>query len=654
MEALDNKIKEIYSNQIVNKDLTIKLKQKLNLPTYVIDNLLLNHQGTDHVEELYQLLQDQIVNPKDNLKVQDKIRHQGSLTVIDKITAKSITGKDSYLAHLMKLGIKKAKISNQIVKGHPKLFGVGLWAKVKISYLGSKATKKSEFKIEDLSPCERTTFSLEEFKEKSSQLNKNERLFLLLRSIGIEPTQLSNRQQLLLLTRLIPFVEKNYNFIELGPRGTGKSYLYRQLSNQSILVSGGKTTVANLFYNMGTKEVGLVGNWDVIAFDEVAYIDFKDKTAIQILKDYMESGAFSRGKEEIDAAASMIFLGNINTDLSILLRDSNLFEPLPDKMKDMALIDRFHYYLPGWEINKIKEESLTKAYGLESGYLALMFNKLRELDFTNVVEEHFILDEEMDIRDKRAVKKTVSGYLKLLHPSGEFTQEDLQVYLELALEGRKRVKEQLTKLGSFEYEEISFEYTSCSSDEKYYPVLPEYNISQGFKRRLAKPGTVYVGQIINGQKFALLRIEVDIKPGSGKLLFVNKQIKQGLKQDVRKTFLFIKRGNGRFDLRKKLANYDFSINITIISEGIDADISNPVFLAIYSALNNKSVSHGLLVTEESSLYRKPDNSYIIEAVKVSVPGDKKRVRTLLPLKKNNLFVQVPSQVIEQAPVFIEV
>ncbi|WP_408955379.1 BREX system Lon protease-like protein BrxL [Natroniella sp. ANB-PHB2] len=646
MALIDNKAERFFQEKIIDKKLVQQIKGNLSLPTYLIEDLILNYKDDElSLAEIEQLLNQQVVKSKDNLKLQNQIRQQDQ-TIIDKIMVK-IKSKDDYQVQLLNLGLKRVKVDHEIVRVYPNLLENGFWAKVQLSYL----EETDEFEIIELTPIYSNEFDLEEFKEKREKFTDFQWRCFLLRSIGIEPLELSERKKLLFLSRLVPFVEKNYNFIELGSRGTGKSYIYRQLSEQSILVSGGKTTVANLFYNMGTKQIGLVGKWDIVAFDEVAYIEFKDKTAIQILKDYMESGSFSRGQEEIVAEASMVFLGNINQDVSVLLNQSHLFKPLPELMQDIALIDRFHFYLPGWEMDRLKEDYFTTHYGLQSSYLAQALNKLRELDFKGVIDEHFNFDQQMDVRDKRAVKKTVAGFLKLLHPHGKFSRDDLRSYLDIALEGRKRVKEQLIKMAPFEYEETNFNYLERQSGQSFYTHLPEQKMNTGFRRELANPGTVYIGQIIDGQTFALLKLEIKMKKGQGKLIFTG-QLDHSLKKQIRKTFLHLKNRKLNLKLKNKVERNDFYVKLVPLMHRVTADISNTFLIAIYSLLNNKSVPKGLLVTEKSSLYRKVKADFVLKALKVE--SETGRVKTLLPLKKGNIFVEVPNEIIAYVPRFIEV
>lgn len=656
MTLIDQKAKQVFPDTIIRKDLVVKLREKVNFPAYIVENVLLKYSDGDlekaDFDAVSELFKERIVNPKESLILQSKIRDDGSRILIDKVMAKSITGQNKYWAELLSLSAKKVQISNQLIRLYPTLLENGIWAEVKVRYLGSEATQDSEFMIEEITPFQLTNyFNLGSYIDKVKEFTPPQWLTFLLRSIGIEPLILSPRKKLLFLSRLIPFVEKNYNLIELGARGTGKSYTYRQLSSESILISGGKTTVANLFYNMGTRQLGLVGKWDVVAFDEVAYVDFDDKTAIQILKDYMESGVFSRGRGEVLAEASMVFLGNFNHDVNTLVARSHLFEPLPELMKDMALIDRFHFYLPGWEMNKLKEVDFTTHYGLQSDYLAMAMSKLRELDFTDMIDEHFLFDDNMNARDKRAVRKTVSGFIKLLHPSGEVSKEEIRQYVDVALEGRKRVKEQLVKMGSFEYEDTAFEYIDRITEQHHFPIMPEDQVESGYKRKLAEPGMVFIGQVMEDTDFALLQLKVSARPGIGKLLFVG-HVDAKHQKDMRKTFIILRDRKAHLHLKHYLESYDFYVETTAVLKQVEADISNAFFLAIYSLIMNKSISTGLLVTERSSIYRKANFQDVINALKVE--GENGQVKTLLPLERDHIFVEVPREVIARVPYFIKV
>ncbi|TDX48450.1 BREX system Lon protease-like protein BrxL [Orenia marismortui] len=651
MGVIDYKAKQIYPDLIIDKGFVLKFKEKLNIPTYILEQLILKYSDQEvsdnDITQISEMLKSKIVKAKDNLKIQAKIRDKGKMDIIDKLKVVFNKSTNRYEGRLLNLAIKEVLISDSLIKEYPNLLEGGLWAELTLSYSGKE---KVGFQLEQINPLQSQKFDFDDFKVRRAKMTKFQWIGFLLRSIGLEPLKLSKRKKLLYLSLLIPFVEQNYNFIELGLRGTGKSYLYRQLSQESILVSGGKTTVANLFYNMGTRQVGLLGKNDVVAFDEVAYIDFKDKTAIQILKDYMESGSFSRGKEEINTEASMVFLGNINEDITMLLTNSHLFSPLPRLMQDIALMDRFHFYLPGWEMDKLKEDSFTKHSGLQSSYLASALNKLRQLDFTDVIDDYFSLDKELDIRDERAIKKTISGFLKLIHPDGVFTKEDLKIYLDIALEGRKRIKQQLVKVGDFEYKDVKFEYIDLESKEKCYTLLPEEKLKIESEDRLSPPGTVYIGEIIEGEQFGLLKLVIVAKPGRGKILFRG-ELDNLIKRSLRKTFLLIKQRRLRDDLKTKLNNNDFYVLTKPILNQIKSDISNAFFIAVYSLLNNKSVTDGLLVTKDSSFYRKNKSAQAIKSLKVE--GEYGESRLLFPLKSKT-FIELPSELSIELSTFITV
>ncbi len=644
MPIVDLKAQNLFAQKISHKGLLLKLQSKFNLPVYIIDGLIAKYsKGMETKSEIEALIREKTVNSRDRFKKQREIQNLGKTEIIDKLNIRQTRGE--YLASIINLGLKDIQVSQELIEQYPELLERGMWGEIKLIY------QADNFKITKFSAEKNDDFSLEEYQNKAKKFSFIQWITLLLRTLGFASEGWPLRKKLLLLSRLIPLVEKNYNYIELGARGTGKSYVYRNLFSQAILVSGGKTTVANLFYNMGRKEIGLVGKWDVVAFDEVAYIDFKDKTAVQILKDYMESASFSRGDAEIFAEASMVFLGNINQGLEELLQKSHLFEPLPELLKDLALLDRFHFYLSGWEMDKLSEEDFTGHYGLQSQYFASALHKLRELDFTEVIDDYFEFTKEMDVRDKKSVRKTVSGFLKLLHPAGDFNREHLKSYLDLALEGRKRVKEQLIKLGAFEYKENTFSYFEVDSEQQYFPNLPESHLDNSGQRKILEPGVVYIGQIIDEEKFALLKLTIESKTGEGKLIFQN-VLDQTLKRYIRKTFLYLRDQKTVYKIdREELRNNNFYLTAERVKHEVRADIGNAFIIALYSLLNNKSVSHGLLVDKRSSIYRKTDSKYGLKALKVESDG---RIRALLPLKNNKMFIEVPNEIINYAPYFIKV
>ena len=448
MAELDRKVNEIFAGRVVRKDLVRQVKVGANAPTYVLEYLLGKYCATDDpvaVEAGLRLvnstLAENIIRPDEAMKAQSRVKERGEQSYIDKVLVRLDGAK--YWAEIVNFGHRFIHIPDTFVRKYERLLEGGVWAQVTVEFRADEETggKVRPFFITELQPIQLASFRLEDYLERRSAFTTDEWLDLLIRTIGLEPAQFSRRVKLLNLLRLVPMAQRNYNLIELGPRGTGKSYVYRDLTPYAILVSGGKTTVANLFYNMATRRVGLVGMWDVVAFDEVAGIRFSDKSAIQILKDYMEAGSFSRGREEIVAEASMVFAGNINQPVEVLTRVGTLFQPMPEEMQDMALIDRLHYYLPGWEVPKMRNEFLTDHYGFVVDYLAEAVRELRRQNYTEAFDRYFSLGSHLNTRDAKAVRRTVSGLVKLLHPAGDPTREEVQEYLELALEGRRRVKE---------------------------------------------------------------------------------------------------------------------------------------------------------------------------------------------------------------------
>src|SRR5574344_1000777 len=379
MNELDKKLNSVFPGKVVRKDLTKKIKEGANVPVYVLEYLLGMYCATDDekaiedgVETVKKILDDNFVRSDEAEKVKSKIRENGSYTVIDKITVKLNDKMDRYEAEFSNLGIKDASINEKFVNDYEKLLVGGIWCIVSVSYYHDDQDRHAlPFTIIQLTPIQMPNLDLQDLKQGRSNFTKEEWMDVLIRSMGIEPSKLKEEQKWHFIERAVPLVENNYNLCELGPRGTGKSHIYKEISPNSILISGGQTTVANLFYNMSQKKIGLVGMWDCVAFDEVAGINFKDKDGIQIMKDYMASGSFARGKEEKNANASMVFVGNINQSVEVLLKTSHLFEPFPKEMaNDSAFFDRMHYYLPGWEIPKMRPELITDDYGFITDYLS--------------------------------------------------------------------------------------------------------------------------------------------------------------------------------------------------------------------------------------------------------------------------------------------
>ncbi|MDP9365362.1 MAG: protease Lon-related BREX system protein BrxL [Chloroflexota bacterium] len=482
MDALDRKVNDVFGGKVVRKDLVRRVKAGAGVPVYVLEYLIGRYCATDDpnaieagLRMVNHTIAENFIRPDEANKAQFQLKDRGTATAIDKVRVRSLENKD--WAEMANFGNRYLHIPDRLIRQYPRLLELGVWAQIDLEYraLGEEEEngKSRPFFITDVRPIQIANFEFDDYVQGRREFATDEWLDLLIRSVGLEPTHYDRPRKLLLLMRMVPMAERNYNLIELGPRGTGKSFVYRETSPNSILISGGKTTVAQLFYNLSSGRIGLVGTWDVIAFDEVAGMQFGDSTAVQIMKDYMESGSFARGKEELPAEASMVFLGNINRPVEELVRRSHLFADLPQAMIDAAFIDRLHYYLPGWEAPKMEQRFFTDHYGFISDYLAEALRQSRRQNFTGAIDEEYAFGSDLNARDERAVKKTVSGLLKLLHPHGAWTRAELREYLELALQGRRRVKEQLKKLAPHEYAKTAFSYVERDTGAEFWVEVPE-------------------------------------------------------------------------------------------------------------------------------------------------------------------------------------
>jgi ATP-dependent Lon protease len=561
--------------------------------------------------------------------------------------------EDKDWAELTNFGNRYLHIPDYLIRQYPRLLEGGVWAQVELEYrpADDDDARSRPFYITGLRPIQLASFDLNEYIEGRAQLTTDEWLDLLVRSMGLEPALFSSRLKLLFLTRLIPLVERNYNFIELGPRGTGKSFVYREISPYSILVSGGRTTVANLFYNMATLKMGLVGLWDVVAFDEVAGIEFSDKTAVQILKDYMEAGSFSRGREELVAEASMAFLGNTNAPIEVLARTSHLFQPLPEALQDMALIDRFHFYLPGWEVPKMATEHFTNDYGFVVDYVAEAFRELRKHNFTDVIDSHFSLGNHLNARDSKAVRKTVSGLVKLLHPGRNFEPEELETYLKLALEGRRRVKEQLKKMGAFEYYQTSFSYLNNETRQEHFVGVPEQGGQSLISSDPLPPGSAYGAAVGSDDRATLFRVEVSKFTGSGRLRIGGAPPRTS-RDSIQTAFDFVRSRAQELGLSSDLTKYDYHVQVVGLSSGAnDGDASATFFVALYSLLKEKPVLPALITVGSLTIHGNlAPVRFLTELLQSGMDNGARRV--LLPTESKRQFLEVPGDVVEKVdPIF---
>ena len=658
MPELDRKVNEVFAGKVVRKDLVRQVKVGANVPTYVLEYLLGKYCATDDpvaVEAGLRLvnntLTDHIIRPDEAMKAQSRVKERGQQRYIDKVLVRLDGAK--YWAEVVNFGNRFVHIPDTFVRRYERLLEGGVWTQVDIEFRAEEEVggKTRPFFITDLKPIQVAAFSLDDYCAARGELTTDEWLDLLIRSIGFEPASFNRRVKLLMLMRLAPMAQRNYNLIELGPRGTGKSYVYRDLSPYAILISGGKTTVANLFYNMSTRRVGLVGMWDVVAFDEVAGISFRDRTALQILKDYMESGSFSRGREELVAEASMVFNGNINQPVDVLVRSGTLFQPLPEDMQDMALIDRLHFYLPGWEIPKMQNEFFTDHYGFVVDYLAEALRELRRRNYTEAFDRYFSLGSQLNTRDAKAVRRTVSGLVKLLHPAGDPSREEVQEYLELALEGRRRVKEQLKKMGAFEYYHTSFSYIDTEAMQEHYVGVPEEGGQRLISQDPMPPGSVYTAALTDSDKVALHRIEVSRMSGSGKLRITGSP-DRAMKDSIVTAFDHIRANKTRLGIERDVDSYDFHVQIVDLmhsKEGSQGGVA--FFVALYSLLREKPVQAGLVVLGEMTIQGNilPVRS-LLEPLQVIMDNGARRV--LVPIGNQRQFMQVPPDILERVdPIF---
>ena len=608
-KELDQLLNEHFAGRVVRKDLTKLIKEGANVPVYVLEYLLGMYCASDDPEIIEQglrnvktVLAENYVRPDEAEKVKSLVRERGSYKVIDRVTVKLNERKDKYEASFSNLGIKDAEISAGIVKEYEKLLVGGIWVIATLSYYFDEGQTSSPFGVSLLKPIQMPNMNMEELFNGRAALTTDQWRESLIRSIGMEPASLKEEVQWHLLARMIPFVENNYNVCELGPRGTGKSHIYKECSPNSILVSGGQTTVANLFYNMSSRRIGLVGLWDVVAFDEVAGISFKDKDGVQIMKDYMASGSFARGREQMEASASMVFVGNINQSVESLVKTSHLLAPFPEAMIDSAFFDRFHAYIPGWEIPKMRPEFFTNRYGLIVDYLAEFFREMRKRSFADAIEKYFKLGNNLNQRDVIAVRKTVSGLMKLLYPHGQFNKEDVRQCLEYALQVRRRVKEQLKKIGGMEFYDVHFSYIDNDTLEEHFVSVKEQGGGGLIPEGTAKPGFLYTIGLSNKGMPGLYRLELQVTKGSGKLATSGLWNSSSAKEQVKIAFDYFKANASRISGGSKVMEHDFHLHVVELQNtGPLSHLALPSLVAFASGLLGRSVQSQMVVLGDMSL-----------------------------------------------------
>lgn len=636
MTDFDKKIIENFPGKIVRKDLTTLMKKGANVPTYVLEYLLGMYCATDDeeainigIQKIRRILSENYVRPDQSEYVKSKIKENGQYTIIDKITVVFDDREDKYIARFTNLRMDPFEVPSDLVIHNEKLLVGGIWCIVKIEYVGlekeneedlqeifeeeifgnkkkkAKLKKKkskydSPFEIASLKPIQMPNLDLDEIKDARANFTKEEWMTLLLRSAGYEPDELTEKEKLHYLLRFVPFIQKNYNLVELGPRGTGKSHVYSELSPYSILMSSGTTTVSNMFYNMASRRVGLVGNWDCIAFDEVAGITQASGDMVQIMKNYMANGSFARGTDSVSSDASIAFEGNTFRSVADMMRTTNLFEPFPEAFNnDSAFFDRIHAYLPGWETPKLRSSLFTKDYGLISDCLSEFCHAMRKYDFTNSFSEYFALNDQFNTRDTIAVGRTFSGLAKLIFPDEIMSKDETREILEYAIECRRRVKEQLRKMTPGEFSDVNLGYIDLDTDEEHIVGLPEVANGTLVFEGLETPGYVYgVGRSVN-DTIGIYRLENKLIGGTGSLSFKNVEglarAPKSVKDSITAAFNYFEE-NSRKIISGAYDDFDYSLYFNDLqNRGVSDEISVAEVVGLFSGLANRAVLPSLVI-----------------------------------------------------------
>ncbi len=648
--GLDDLLNRHFPGKVVRKDLTKLVKEGANVPVYVLEYLLGSYCASNDetlIEEglrtVKKVLAENYVRPDEAEKVKSTIRERGSLKIIDKVTVTLNERRDVYESLLSNLGVKGVEVESGIVKKFEKLLVGGIWCIVTLEYFFEEDQKGSPFLLRDLKPIQMPNMDLEELFQGRRAFTEQQWIDALLRSTGMEPTNFQERVKWHLLARMIPLVENNYNCCELGPRGTGKSHIYKEISPNSILISGGQTTVANLFYNMARRQVGLVGLWDVVAFDEVAGISFKDKDGVQIMKDYMASGSFARGRDAINAYASMVFVGNINQPVDTLVKTSHLFAPFPEPMIDSAFFDRFHAYIPGWEIPKMRPEFFTNQFGLIVDYLAEFLREMRKRNFGDAINKHFKLGRDLNQRDTIAVKHTVSGLLKLLYPNEEYDKEAVRRCLEYALEARRRVKEQLKKIGGMEFFDVHFSYIDVETMEEKFISVPEQGGGSLIPDGPLTPGVLHTVATGGAGHLGLYRLETQVSSGNGTLKTSGLGSSSAAKEAIKVGFDYFKANAHRVSASIKPGDHDYHLHIVELhNTGPTNAMTLAAFVAFCSAVFGKPLQQQLVVLGSMSL---GGNVIPVEnlAESLQVAFDAGAKRLLLPMASVKDIPTIPGE-----------
>jgi ATP-dependent Lon protease len=662
LDALDEKANQAFPGLVVRKDLLRRLRSAYSVPIFVIEFLLGKYcaspdptvieQGMEFVRRN---LAEKYVKPDEREIVKARVQQQGEYQIIDKVSAALREVDDKYWATLHNINLDFVNIFEGDIQEHDRLLMGGIWAEVTLRYDGTYKFKgvTRPFFIERIKPIQLSSRGVGRVLEARAEFTRDEWIDLLIRSLGMEPSHpyFTQRQKLLYISRLIPLVERNFNLVELGPRGTGKSFVYQQISPYSHLVSGGQTTVAQLFVNLATGQRGLVALWDCVAFDEAAGIKFPDKSGINIMKNYMEDGTFSRGREVISAEGSIVFVGNLDGDVQTIQRTSHLFYPMPKEM-DTAFFDRIHFYLPGWELGKTRDELYTSHFGFVSDYLAEVLRGLRKTSYVDLPERHFAFGTHVGGRDAKAVRKTVSGLVKLLHPDGNVTKEELAEYVEFALEMRRRVKEQLKKMGGLEYWDVNFSYADRDTGAQKFVGLPESGGGLLITGDPLPAGSVYtIGSDPSDRKLALFLIQTQVNPGSGRIIPLG-NLSPVMREALKAADAYLKAHIRDLGIDRDPKQYDFTVqavNLNQAKEGAETAIA--FFISLVSALLERPTDPTTVVAGEMSvkgmLHRVAS---LPERLELARDAGAKRV--LIPSENKRDLADVPDEILNRLqPVF---
>lgn len=650
-DVLDDKVNRVFSGKAVRKDLVRKVKVGANVPVFVLEYLLGKYCASSDetaIQMGLQVVNDTLANnyirPDESQKAQSRVKEQGKHTFIDKVKVRLVDSQ--YWAEVTNFGHKYVHIPTQYVRDFDRLLTGGIWAQVDMRFEYDEETKgKYPFWIDRLTPIQLATFDLADYIKRRADFTTDEWVDFMIRSMGYEPSIMERRLKLLFLVRLIPLCERNFNLVELGPRGTGKSYAIQEFSPYAALLTG-PTTVANLFGQQQGRYKGMVQIWDTIGFDEVADLQKMPKEVITMMKTYCESGQFQRGQEAMAGYASIAMFGNTNQPVDVMVQTGHLFAPMPDVIRDdMAFIDRLHFYLPGWEVPKMRNEHFTDHYGFVVDYLAEALRELRKHNFTEIIDHYFSLGSQLNARDRKAVRRTVSGLIKILHPHGQVSREDLEEILKLALEGRRRVKEQLKKMGSFEYYQTSFSYLVNETGEELFTGVPEQGGRDLISADPLAPGTIYTASVSGDGTVGLYRVEVSLSTGTGKLKPAG-GIAGEMKESVGRAFSYLLANKNAFGVGRGVDTSDFHVEvIDLLGNKVVAEIGVAFFIAAYSILRKASPQPALLVLGDMSIQGniKPVRS-LAEPLQVAMDNGGKRA--LIPIENKRQFLEVNPDVLE--------